>query len=81
MIGTTYPVLAPLTGSAQSLSRSLSPVDRIPVESSPATRRGQSFSRKKPLLHPSTCQLSLRIRHGKLQKAIQYPETRPGSVQ
>ena len=36
MIGATYSVLAVCTGSAQSLSRSLSPVDRVPAESSPA---------------------------------------------
>ncbi len=35
MIGATYPVLASFTGSEQSLSRSLSPVDRVPAESSP----------------------------------------------
>jgi len=70
MIGATYPVLAPFAGSTQSLSRSLSPLDRLPPESSPATRRRQSFSRCKPLIHPPTGQFSRRVRHSKLQKTI-----------
>jgi hypothetical protein len=37
MIRTTYPILALFTGSIQSLTRSLSPVDRFAVEGSPAT--------------------------------------------
>jgi len=81
MIGATYPVLAPFAGSTQSLSRSLSALDRVPPESSPATRRRQSLSRRKPLIHLPTGQFSRRVRHSKLQKAIQYPETRSGSVQ
>jgi hypothetical protein len=81
MIGATRSVLAACTGSAQSPSRSLSPVDRVPAESSPATRRPQWFSRWKPLLHIPTRSFSRRIRHRKLQKAIQYPEARSGSVQ
>lgn len=81
MIGATYPVLAPFTGSAQSRSRSLSPVDRVAAKNSPATRRRQSFSHWKPLLPLPTGQFSHRIRHRKLQKTIQYPETRSGSVQ
>jgi hypothetical protein len=81
MIGATYPVLAPFAGSTQSLTRSLSGLDRVPPESSPATRRRQSFSPRKPLIHLPTGQFSRRARHRKLQKAIQYPETRSGSVQ
>ena len=45
MTGAPRSVLAPFTGSDQSLSRSLSPVDRVPAESSPATRRLRLFSR------------------------------------
>jgi hypothetical protein len=81
MIGATHSVLAAFTGSAQSLSRSLSLIDRIPAESSPATRRRQLFSRWKPLLHLPTYPFSLRIRHRTLQKTIQYPEACSGSVQ
>ena len=81
MTGAPLSVLAPFTGSDQSLSRSLSRVDRVPAESSPATRRLRLFSRRKPLTPLPTCQFSRRIRHHNLQKTIQYPETRPGSVQ
>ena len=81
MIGATYPVLASFTGSEQSLSRSLSPVDRVPAESSPPPVGASRFHSGKPLLYPSTCQFSRRNRHRKLQKAIQYPATGPGSVQ
>ena len=81
MIGATYSVLVRFTGSAQSLSGSLSPVDRVAAESSPAIGRRQSFPCWKPLLHLPTGQLSRRIQHRKFQKTIQYPETRPGSVQ
>ena len=81
MIGATYPVLAPFAGSTQSLARSLSPLDRVAAESSPATRRRQSCSHWKPLIHLPTGQISRRVQHSQLQKAIQYPETRSGSVQ
>ena len=81
MIGATRSVLAARTGSAQSLSRSLSLVDRVPAESSSATPRSQWFSRWKPLLHIPTRSFSRRIRHREPQKTIQYPEARSGSVQ
>ena len=81
MIGATHSVLAAFTGSAQSLSQSLSLLDRVPRQSSPATRRRPLLSRWNPLLHLPAGQFSRRIRLGKLQKAIQYPETRSGSVQ
>jgi len=81
MIGATRSVLVARTGSDQSLSRSLSPVHRIPAESSSATGRRRSFSRWKPLTHLPHCQFPRRIQHREPQKAIQYPETRSGSVQ
>jgi hypothetical protein len=81
MIGATRSVFAACTGSAQSLSRSLPPVDRVPAESSSATRRRRLFSRGKPLSHLPTCQFFDRIRHREPQKAIQSPEARSGSVQ
>jgi hypothetical protein len=81
MIDASYPVLALFTGSGQSLSRSLPAVDRIDIERPPATRKCRSLSHRKPPLHPPACQFSRRIRHRKLQKHIQYPETRSGSVQ
>jgi hypothetical protein len=81
MIRATYPVLALFHGSVQSLTRPLSPVDRCAVENSAATRRRQSFSRWKALIHPPAGQFSRPIHHRKLQKHIQYPETGSGSVQ
>jgi len=81
MIGAMCSVLDARIGSAPSLSRSLSLVDRVPAENSPATRRRRLFSRCQPLPHLPTHQFSHRIPHRKLQKNIQYPETRPGSVQ
>ena len=81
MIGEPYLVLAPFADSVQSLSKALSPLDRVPPETPPATGRRHSFSRWKPLLHLPAGQFSRRIWLGKLQKPIQYPETRSGSVQ
>jgi len=81
MIGATRSVLVTRTGSAQSLSGSLSPVDRVPAESSSAARRRRSFSRWKPLTHLPACPFSRRIQHREPQKAIQYPGTCSGSVQ
>jgi hypothetical protein len=52
MTGAIDSVLVPFSGSHQSLSRSLSPVDHINVERSPATSRCPLFSRRKPPLHP-----------------------------
>ena len=81
MIRATYPVLALFTGSHQSLSKSLPPLDRFAVERSPATCECPLFSRRKPPLRPLACQLSRPIHHRNLEKHIQYPETRSGSVQ
>ena len=73
MIPRTYSVLAPFTGSDQSLSRSLSPVDRLPPESSPRHPSAPViFDPGSPLIHLPTCQFSRRIPHRKPQKAIQY---------
>jgi hypothetical protein len=80
MIGVTRSVLAPFAGSTQSLSRSLSPLDPVPPESSPATGRRQSFSHCKPLIHLPTGQFFRLVPHSKLQKAIQYPGGSTGSV-
>jgi hypothetical protein len=62
MIGATYAVLAPFAGSAQSLSQSLSLLDRVPRQSSPATRRRPLLSRWNPLLHLPAGQFSRCIR-------------------
>jgi hypothetical protein len=73
MIAAPLFVLATYTGSARSLSRSLSPVDRVTAESSPATHRLRLFSRWKSLTHLATSPFSHPIRRHKLQKTIQYP--------
>jgi hypothetical protein len=81
-MATLHPILAAaLPGSYRSLRRSLFPIDPVDAEDTPTTRRRQFSSRRKPLLHPSTGHFFRRIRLSKLQKAIQYPETRPGFVQ
>jgi hypothetical protein len=64
----TYPVLDPFTGSVQNLTRSLSPLDHVPAEGSPAIGRPQSFSRSTPLLHLTTGPSSSRIHPRTLQK-------------
>ena len=77
----TFSVLGAFIDSDQSLTRSLSPVDRFAVERSPAIRKRPLFSRRKPPLHPPACQFCRRSHPRELQKAIQHPETRSGSVQ
>ena len=81
MMPAPYPVFAAGASSNQSLSRSLSPRDRLSANSSAATRPRQSLSHCKPLPHLPTGQFSHRIRPSKLQKTIQCPETRSGFVQ
>jgi len=48
--------------------------------SKPATPERPLFSRRKPPLHPPACQFCRRSHPRELQKAIQHPETRSGSV-
>jgi hypothetical protein len=80
MIGAMYPVLAP-AGSIRNLSRALSTVVPIAAESLSATPRHPRF----PLCKPVTPLPSRHLRRStpadQPQKPIQYPETRPGSVQ
>ena len=81
MIGSTRFILVASTGSAQSLSSSLSPVDRVPAERSPLPLGPGRLSRWKLPTRIPACPLPRRIRHREPQKAIQYPEARSGSVQ
>ena len=81
MTGATYSVLAPFTGSAQSLRRSLSPVDPLRSENSPRAPRHQLFPRSKPFTHLPTREFLCYIPSRQHQKAIQYPGTRSGFVQ
>jgi len=77
----TYLVLDPSPGSVQSLATSLPPVHCVPAEGSHAIGRHRLLSHWKPLLHLPASPFSSGIHHPTLQKAIQYPETCPGSVQ
>jgi len=81
MIRATYSVLDPFIDSDQSLTGSPCPIDRVAAQSSPATCRRQSFSRGNHFSLFQRVPFSHRTRHSKPQKPIQYPATRPGSVQ
>ncbi len=81
MIPPSRSVLGVCTRSDWNLSRTLSTVDRLYSQSSHATLRLRHLRSWKLLPHLSTCQFLPPIPHRKLQKAIQYPETRSGSVQ
>jgi hypothetical protein len=77
----TFSVLAAFIDSDQSLTTSPSPIAPPVGDSSPATRRRQLFSRENRFSLFQRGLLVHRIRHPKPQKPIQYPATRPGSVQ
>jgi hypothetical protein len=77
----TFPVLAAFIDSDQSLTRSPSPIVPLAAESSPATPRRQLFSPGNRFSLFQRGSFFRRTRHPKLQKPIQYPETRSGSVQ
>ena len=81
MIGATNPVLAPFTGSdpePQQISVSGRSAYLTKVLPPPVGARCFHAGSRYP---SSNCPFSRRIRHRKLQKPIQYPETRSGSVQ
>ena len=80
MIGATYPVLAS-AGSGWNLTRSLSPVDRVPAESSPASAQRQRFPLGKPATHLPSHHFRCSASRAQRQKPIQYPATGSGSVQ
>jgi hypothetical protein len=77
----TFSVLGAFIDSDQSLTRSPSPIAPLAAESSPAARRRQSFSSRSRFSTFQRGPFSPRLRHSKPQKPIQYPATRPGSVQ
>jgi hypothetical protein len=81
MSAATFSDLAAFIDSDQSLTRSPSPIVPVAAESSPATRRRQLFSRGNRFSLFQRGPFSHRMRHPKPQEPIQYPETRPGSVQ
>jgi hypothetical protein len=80
MIGATYPVLAS-AGSERSLSRALSTVVPVVIESPYATPRHQRFPLWMPVTHLPSRRFIFFTSRDQPQKPIQYPETRFGSVQ
>ena len=81
MIGATYPAFALLTGSVQSLTRSLSNVVPVVAESPSPIHRHQYFPLWKAVTHLPSLRFTRSSPRDQPQKPIQYPETRPGSVQ
>ncbi len=82
MIPAPLSVLGLCTGSDRSLSRTPSKVERLYSQSSHTTPRRPHLQSWKSLPQLPTCSFLPRIRHRKLQKAIQYPgTTSSGSVQ
>ena len=80
MIGATYPVLA-LAASDRNLSRSLSPLAPVVVESPSATPQCQHFPLSKPATHLPSHHFRCSTPRDQSQKPIQYPATGSGSVQ
>jgi hypothetical protein len=80
MIGPTYPVLAS-AGSDRNLGRALSTVVPVVAESPSATPRRQRFPLWMPVTHLPSHRFICSAPRDQSQKSIQYPETRPGSVQ
>ena len=81
MIPVPHSVLGVCIGSGRSLSKTLSTVERLHFQSSHATPRLPHLRSWKSSPHLPTCPLFPRIPPPKLQKAIQYPGARSGSVQ
>ena len=81
MISAPLSVFGLCTGSDRSLSRTLSTVERLHSQSSHANHQFPHLRYWKYLLHLRMCPFFRRFLHRKLQKAIQYPGIRSGSVQ
>ena len=80
MIGATYPILAS-AGSDRNLGGALSPVFPAVAESPSATPRRQRSPLWKAVPRLPSRGFTRSIPSHQPQKSIQYPETRPGSVQ
>jgi hypothetical protein len=80
MIGATYPILAS-AGSDRNLGGALSTVSPMVAESPFPFRRHQRLPLWKPVTPLPSCRFASSNPSDQPQKAIQYPETRPGSVQ
>jgi hypothetical protein len=80
MIGRTYPVLAS-AGSDRNLGGALSTLVPMLAQSTSATPRRHCFPLRKPVTPLPSRRFASSNPSDQPQKAIQYPETRPGSVQ
>jgi hypothetical protein len=80
MIGVTYPVLAS-AGSHRNLGGALSTVVPVVAESPSPIHRHQRFPLWKSVTHLPSRGFARSTPSHQPQKPIQYPETRPGSVQ
>jgi len=80
MIGATYPILAS-AGSDRNLGGALSTLVPVTAESPFTFRRHQRLPRWKPVTPLPSRRFASSNPSDQPQKAIQYPETRPGSVQ
>jgi hypothetical protein len=80
MIGATYPVLASACPD-RNLGGALSTVVPVVAESPSAILRHQHFPLCKPVIHLPSRHFTRSTPRHQPQKPIQYPETRPGSVQ
>ena len=80
MIGATYPVLAS-AGSDWNLGGTLSTVVPVIAETSSATLRHPGFPLWKAITLLPSRGFTRSTPSDQPQKLIQYPETRPGSVQ
>jgi hypothetical protein len=80
MIGATYPVLNS-AGSDRNLSRALSTVVPVAAERPSLSARHKRFPFSKDVTPLSSPRFASSTPSGPPQKAIQYPETGPGSVQ
>jgi hypothetical protein len=81
MIPAPLSVLGLYTGSDRSLSTTLSKVEQLHSQSSHAIPRLPDLRCWNSPTHLPTCSFLPRIPHRQLQKAIQYPGARSGSVQ
>ena len=80
MIGATYPVLAS-AGSDRNLGGALSTVVPVVAESLSPIHRHQRFPLWKAVTQLLSRGFTRSTPSHQPQKPIQYPETRPGSVQ
>jgi hypothetical protein len=80
MTGATYPILAS-AGSDRNLGGALSTVVLVVAETPSATPSHPRFPLWEPVTHIPSHRFTRSTPSDQPQKPIQYPETRPASVQ